>query len=118
MTKASPSPKSPGKASGSGTGPFSAIADPTRRALLDMLLEGEQPVASLVDRVDVTFGAVSQHLKILREAGLVERRAEGRQRIYSARAARLAEVDVWVAQYRRFWSEKLDSLGDYLDETS
>lgn len=97
---------------------FAAIADPTRRALLDMLLEGEAPVASLVDRVDVTFGAVSQHLKILRDAGLVERRAAGRQRIYSARAARLAEVDAWVARYRRFWSEKLDTLGGYLDETS
>jgi DNA-binding transcriptional ArsR family regulator len=96
---------------------FQAIADPTRRRLLNRLAEGEQPVSSLAARFDVTLSAISQHLRILREAGLVTEQRVGRQRIYRLNAARLQEVAEWVAHYERFWSEKLDALGDYLERS-
>lgn len=95
--------------------PFRAIADPTRRALLDLLQDGERPVSELAARFDATLPAISQHLKVLREAALVSERREGRQRLYRVEPGPLREVSDWVAQYERFWRGRLAALGRYLD---
>ena len=94
---------------------FHAIADGTRRKLLDVLAAGDSPAHELASRFDISFAAVSQHLKVLHQAGLVERRARGRQRIYSLAPSRLREVDDWTAQYRRFWQTQLRRLRSFLD---
>jgi DNA-binding transcriptional ArsR family regulator len=95
---------------------FHAIADANRRKLLDVLAGGDLPAQELASRFDVSFAAVSQHLKVLHDAGLVKRRAKGRQRIYSLAPLRLREVDDWTARYRRFWQGRLKRLRAYLDE--
>jgi len=95
---------------------YRAIADANRRKLLDLLRERERPVQELVPHLDVTVGAVSQHLKVLLDAGLVARRKKGRQRLYRAEPRTLREVHDWTRRYRRFWSSRLDRLGRYLDE--
>jgi len=95
---------------------FHAIADGTRRKLLDMLAGGDLPAQEVASRFEVSFAAISQHLKVLHEAGLVKRRAEGRQRIYSLAPLRLREVDDWTARYRKFWQGRLKRLRSYLDE--
>ena len=94
---------------------FHAIADANRRKLLDVLAAGDLPAQELASRFDVSFAAVSQHLKVLHDAGLVKRRAEGRQRIYSLAPLRLREVDDWTARYRKFWRGRLKRLRSYLD---
>ena len=94
---------------------FHAIADANRRKLLDMLAAGDLPAQELASRFDISFAAVSQHLKVLHDAGLVKRRAEGRQRIYSLAPLRLREVDDWTAHYRKFWQGRLKRLRSYLD---
>ncbi|HKV55895.1 MAG TPA: metalloregulator ArsR/SmtB family transcription factor [Candidatus Binataceae bacterium] len=94
---------------------FHAIADPNRRRLLDLLAAGASPAQELAGRFDISFAAVSQHLRVLLEAGLVTRRAAGRQRIYTLAPARLRAVDQWTANYRRFWQSRLTRLGEYLD---
>jgi len=94
---------------------FHAIADANRRKLLDMLAGGDFPAQELASRFNVSFAAVSQHLKVLHEAGLVKRRAEGRQRIYSLAPLPLREVDDWTASYRKFWQGRLKRLRSYLD---
>lgn len=102
---------------------FQAIADPTRRAVLDVLREGERSVGALMealakgpwDLVRTTQGAFSQHLAVLRGAGLVAVKKRGRERIYSIRAEGLEEVVEWVVAYERFWEERLEGLGRYLD---
>ncbi|HLK56863.1 MAG TPA: metalloregulator ArsR/SmtB family transcription factor [Chthonomonadaceae bacterium] len=97
---------------------FAAIADPTRRAILQRLGAGEQPVMALAEQFDVTLSAISQHIRILREVGLVLVRKEGRERIYRLNAAPLQTVAEWVRLYEPFWNEKLTALGDYLDRTA
>jgi DNA-binding transcriptional ArsR family regulator len=99
----------------SDTDVFHAIADPHRRRLLDLLTAGDLPAQELADRFTISFAAVSQHLKVLREAGLVARRAEGRQRIYSLTPERLQEVADWSAGYRKFWESRLKRLHAYLN---
>ena len=94
---------------------FLAIANPTRRALLDALLPGERTVTELVARVDVTQSAVSQQLGILKHAGLVAERSEGRFRYYRLRAAPLADLEKWIARYRDHLNRQLDALGRVLD---
>ena len=94
---------------------FHAIADPNRRRLLDLLAAGDSPAQDLADRFEISFPAVSQHLKVLLDAGLVTRRADGRQRIYRLAPEKLKEVDEWTAAYRRFWESRLKRLGEYLD---
>lgn len=94
---------------------FHAVACPTRRALLDALALGERNVSDLVASVDVTQGAVSQQLAVLKNAGLVEERAEGRFRFYRLRPEPLSELDEWLKQYRAFIEERLDDLGRVLD---
>ena len=94
---------------------FQAIACPTRRALLDNLSRGERNVGQLVESLSVTQSAVSQQLAILKRAGLVRERSEGRFRYYRLRSRPLAEVDTWVARYRAYVEERLDALGRVLD---
>ena len=92
------------------SGVFYAIADPNRRRILDLLRDGDRPVRDLVDEVDVSFAAVSQHLRTLREAGLVSRRKDGRRRIYSLRAEALREVHDWTAVYEKAWRGRFRRL--------
>jgi DNA-binding transcriptional ArsR family regulator len=94
---------------------FRAVSDPTRRAILDALAEGERTVTDLCALFSVTQSAVSQHLRVLREAGLVARRLAGRHRYYQLCAAPLQEVHDWTVLYRRFWHERLEALGAVLD---
>lgn len=101
--------------SASGESVFQAIACPTRRALLDALALGESNVSDLVASLDVTQSAVSQQLAILKSAGLVEERAEGRFRYYRLRAEPLAEIDAWIGRYRAYIERQLDALGRVLD---
>ena len=95
---------------------FQAIADPTRRALLDRLRDGEQAVKQLAEPFEMSMPAISQHLQVLCEAGLVEVRKVGRQRLYKLNPDPLKEVSEWVNPYEQFWQEKLDALGKYLEE--
>ena len=94
---------------------YSAIADPTRRGLLDQLGRGEQTVLGLARPFAMTLSAVSQHLKLLRSVGLVSVRKAGRERVYRLNARPLREVADWVHQYERFWRGKPDTLRDHLD---
>jgi DNA-binding transcriptional ArsR family regulator len=96
---------------------FQAVADPTRRAILDLLLLGEQPVGGIASRFAVSLSAVSQHIRVLREAGLVEVRHAGRERLYRLNAAPLQDVYAWASHYEAFWREKLEALARYLEET-
>ncbi|PWE29370.1 transcriptional regulator [Maritimibacter sp. 55A14] len=100
---------------GKSTDVFHAIADPNRRRLLSLMMAREQSVTELKSRFDMTMGAVSQHLKVLSDAGLVERRSAGKQRLYRTRAVALKEVHDWTEQFSRFWQSRLDRLGDVLD---
>lgn len=97
---------------------FAAIADPTRRSILLLLGEGEQPVTALADQFAVTLSAISQHIRVLREVGLVDVRKEGRERIYRLNAAPLQTVFEWVRFYEPFWNDRLNALGDHLDRTA
>lgn len=94
---------------------FQAVACPTRRALLESLVLGEKSVSELVSSVDVTQSAVSQQLAVLKNAGLVDERAEGRFRHYRLVAAPLAEIDEWIGRYRLYMEQQLDALGRVLD---
>jgi len=94
-----------------------AIADLTRRALLLRLAdEGEKNVTELLEPFSISQPAVSKHLRILREAGLVRSRKEGRLRLYEIEAHKLRQVFDWVSQFDKYWDEKLDALGDYLEK--
>ena len=93
---------------------FYAISDPTRRELLDLLAHRERSVNDLVGHFHVTQPAVSHHLRILREAGLVKQRQHGRQRLYRLHGRPLREVYDWIAHYQRFWTERLEILGEHL----
>jgi len=90
--------------------PFRAVAEANRRALLDALRGGEQPVGDLVDATGLSYPLVSQHLHVLLDAGVVERRPDGRRRLYRLEAGPLRAVHDWTASYERFWSERIDRL--------
>ncbi|HZQ36833.1 MAG TPA: metalloregulator ArsR/SmtB family transcription factor [Dehalococcoidia bacterium] len=95
---------------------FEAVAEPTRRAVLDLLAQRERSAGELVAAFPaLTQPAVSRHLRILREARLVEARPDGTRRVYSLRPDALAELDRWLSSYRRFWSARLDDLEHHLD---
>ncbi|MCA8959883.1 MAG: helix-turn-helix transcriptional regulator [Planctomycetes bacterium] len=95
---------------------FRAIADPVRRRILDRLaVEGETPALNLGDGFAASQPALSKHLRVLRDAGLVRVRRSGRSQLYSLRPAPLRDVDQWIDLYRRFWEERLDDLGRHLD---
>jgi len=95
---------------------FRAIADPTRRAILDLLMAGERAVNDLLASFKMSQPAISQHLKVLRDAGLVAERRAGRQRLYRLEPAPLKAVHDWTAHYERYWTQKFTDLGDYLDQ--
>jgi DNA-binding transcriptional ArsR family regulator len=95
---------------------FFAIADPTRRKLLDRLGKGEQSVNALAAEFDVTLSAISQQLRLLREAGLVTVRRSGRERRYRLNAKPMRKISDWVGRYERFWKDKLHALGKHLEE--
>ena len=89
---------------------FAALADPTRRQIVEMLAGGERTAGDIARQFDVSAPAISQHLKVLREARLVRVRAEAQRRIYTLDAAGISEIDAWLRDIRRFWSERLDAL--------
>ncbi|MFD9737203.1 ArsR/SmtB family transcription factor [Umezawaea sp. NPDC059074] len=97
---------------------FSVLADPVRRRMLDVLLEGPCSVGTLVDRLGLTQTGTSKHLRVLRDAGLVHVRKDAQWRMYELRPEALQEVDTWLRPYRRLWSETLDALARHLDATS
>jgi len=92
-----------------------ALGEPRRLEILDLLRDGERPVGELVDQLGVSQPAVSKHLRILKEAGLVDVRADAQRRLYRIRPEPLAELDEWLASYRRMWSTHLDRLEDHLE---
>lgn len=95
---------------------FSALADPTRRAILARLAEGEASVTELAAPFDMSFPAVSKHLRVLEKAGLVVRGKEAQFRPRRLQAEPLRELDEWLSTYRRLWNERLDRLEAYLAE--
>jgi DNA-binding transcriptional ArsR family regulator len=94
---------------------FDVLAEPTRRHILDLLREGERPVGELVERLRISQPGVSKHLRVLREAGLVQVRRDAQRRWYQLRAEPLAEVDKWLTPYRQLWANRLDALEQHLD---
>ena len=93
-----------------------ALAQPTRRLILDLLRDGERPVGDLVDLLGMSQPAVSKHLRVLREVGLVGVRSDAQRRLYRVRPEPLEELDAWLAPYRRMWTDSLDALARHLDE--
>jgi DNA-binding transcriptional ArsR family regulator len=94
---------------------FEVLAEDNRRRILDLLVENERPVGDLVGILSLSQPSVSKHLKVLREAGLVESRIEAQRRIYRIRAEPLREVDEWLAPYRRSWASHLNALERHLE---
>ncbi len=96
---------------------FTAIADPTRRAMLVRLArEGERNVTQLMEPFAISQPAISKHLRILREAGLVSRRKVGRENLYDIDVTRLGNIRDWISQVDEYWDQRLDALGDYLNK--
>jgi DNA-binding transcriptional ArsR family regulator len=91
------------------------LAEPRRLAILDLLREGELPVGALVEGLGLSQPAVSKHLRVLRDVGLVEVRADAQRRLYRIRPEPLVALDEWLASYRRLWTTHLDLLEDHLD---
>lgn len=87
-----------------------AIADPTRRRIVELLAERDRTAGELVEKFDMSAPAISQHLNVLREAGWITTRAEGQTRIQSLNPAGLAEIESWLDRTRKFWSNRLDAL--------
>ncbi len=87
-----------------------ALADPTRRRIVELLAEGERSAGELAAQFDTSRPGVSRHLRVLREQGLVRAREDGARRLYSLDPAPLAELDEWLARYRGFWTNRLDAL--------
>jgi DNA-binding transcriptional ArsR family regulator len=97
-------------------GVFRALADPTRRAMLDRLRDGELTVSQLGASFPISQPALSQHLRVLRDAGLVTQRPDGRRRYYRIDPVALRHVYDWLEHYSAFWDERFAALGRYLDE--
>jgi DNA-binding transcriptional ArsR family regulator len=95
---------------------FDVLAEPARRRILDLLLEQPRSVGELVDRVGLSQPGTSKHLRVLRDAGLVDVRVDAQRRIYELRVEPLAELDAWLEPYRRLWAGRLDALERHLDE--
>jgi DNA-binding transcriptional ArsR family regulator len=98
------------------TATFDVLAEPTRRRILDLLLERPRLVGDLTEQLGLSQPGTSKHLRVLREAGLVRVRPEAQRRWYELQPAPLREVDGWLAPYRRLWSRSLDALERHLDE--
>ena len=95
---------------------FNAVAEAHRREILDALIAGEKPVGSIVDDLSMSQPRVSKHLRVLSEVGLVTCRAEGRRRLYRLEPARLRPLHEWVAKYEQAMNDRLDRLGNYLQQ--
>ena len=95
---------------------FAALAEPRRREILDLLRDGERAVADLVESLGMSQPAVSKHLRVLREAGLVDVRPDAQRRLYRVRVEPLTELDEWLAPYRRLWTHVFDQLNRHLGE--
>jgi DNA-binding transcriptional ArsR family regulator len=95
---------------------FAVLAEPSRRQILDLLRERDRSVGELVEHLKLSQPGVSKHLRVLREAELVEVRVDAQRRWYRLRPEPLADVDAWLAPYRRLWSERLDALEAHLAE--
>jgi DNA-binding transcriptional ArsR family regulator len=99
-------------------GIFEALAEPNRRRILDALRAEEQPVGELVVRLGLSQPSVSKHLRVLREAGLVAVRVDAQRRCYRVSPGPLAELDDWLAPYRRMWGQHLDALEEHLSSSA
>ncbi len=95
---------------------FQAIADPTRRAILGLLAMQTLTLNAVAENFDISRPAVSKHVKVLEECGLVSIKQQGRERYCEAKLEKLNEVSAWTEQYRKFWENKLDSLESYLNK--
>jgi len=95
---------------------FNAVAEPRRRAILDVLAGGERPVNDLVQQLGLAQPQVSKHLRVLREVGAVDVRDEGRQRLYRLNGHALRPIHEWVTTYERFWSERFEDLDVVLED--
>lgn len=93
-----------------------ALSEPHRRTIVAMLAAGERPAGDFVEALPVSQPTVSKHLSVLREAGLVTVRKDANRRLYALNPAPLAEIDAWLAPYRRFWTDRLDALEAHLDK--
>ncbi|MCW6529908.1 MULTISPECIES: ArsR/SmtB family transcription factor [Sphingomonas] len=95
---------------------FAALADPTRRAMLDALRGGERSIGDLAAPHAMTFAGAAKHIGVLERAGLIERRKAGRQQLCRLKADRFTEAEAWLAEWRRFWNARLDTLEALLQE--
>lgn len=95
---------------------FDVLAEPNRRRILDELRASERPVGELVDALTLSQPAVSKHLRVLRDAGLVEVRVDAQRRLYRVRPQPLRDIDRWLQPYREMWEQGLDQLERHLDE--
>jgi DNA-binding transcriptional ArsR family regulator len=93
---------------------FDVVAEPQRRRILDLLRGGERPVTFLVEALGVSQPAVSKHLRVLRDARLVDTRVDAQRRLYRLRPEPLSEIDAWLAPYRALWNQSLDKLEQHL----
>ncbi|MGX4695242.1 ArsR/SmtB family transcription factor [Streptomyces sp. JNUCC 63] len=100
------------------TAVWTALADPNRRVILHLLLDGPRPVSELVEGCGLSQPSTSKHLRVLREAGLVRVEVDAQRRLYALQLGRMAELDAWLAPYRRLWNSSLDALGRRLDARS
>jgi DNA-binding transcriptional ArsR family regulator len=98
--------------------PWAALADPHRRAMLELLRDRPRAVNELVERTGLSQPGTSKHLKVLREAGLVQVRRDAQRRVYALEPGPLAELDAWLAPYRWMWAASLDALERHLDRTA
>jgi DNA-binding transcriptional ArsR family regulator len=96
--------------------PFAVLAEPQRRRILDLLRERERPVNALVAELGISQPGVSKHLRVMREAGIVEARIQGQRRLYRVRPEPLREIDRWLEPYRALWTASLDALEQHLDD--
>jgi DNA-binding transcriptional ArsR family regulator len=95
---------------------FDVIAEPNRRRILDLLLVEERPVGDIVSALGIGQPGVSKHLRVLRDAGAVEVRADAQRRVYRVRPEALREIDEWLTPYREAWRDRLDALERHLDD--
>ena len=95
---------------------FELLAEPNRRRILDLLRDGERPVGELVDRLSMSQPAVSKHLRVLRDSGLVDVRVDAQRRLYRLRPEPLREIDTWIEPYRQLWEGRLDRLERHLQD--
>src|SRR3954447_19998742 len=93
---------------------FEVLAEPSRRRILDLLREDERSVNEIVDRLPLSQPGVSRHLRVLREASLVNVRQDAQRRLYAVNPKPLAEIDAWLEPYRALWSDRLDALEAHL----